>query len=141
LEWKIGLATPNEIDVLNIRQATFLAMRRAINALRIRPDYALVDGEGLQYGICSSSGIIRGDQRSFTIAAASIIAKETRDRLMTNLSQIHPAYRFEKNKGYGTKEHIEAILTEGVSPYHRSTFLRKLYGKTSDHSKNEVYIL
>ena len=137
LEWQIGLATPNEIDVFNIRQATFLAMRRAMNALRIRPDYALIDGEDLQCGICSSCGIIKGDQRSFTIAAASIIAKETRDRLMTNISQIHPAYRFEKNKGYGTKEHIEAIKTEGVSPHHRSTFLKKLFLEKNGNSKTK----
>jgi ribonuclease HII len=126
VEWKVGLATEKEIDYLNIRQATFLAMRRAINALKIIPDYALVDGERLPNGICSSLGIIKGDQKSFTIAAASIIAKERRDALMIEKSQIYPAYRFEKNKGYGTKEHIEAILREGDSSFHRETFLKKL---------------
>jgi ribonuclease HII len=126
MEWKVGLATEKEIDYLNIRQATFLAMRRAINALKIIPDYALVDGERLPNGICPSSGIIKGDQKSFTIAAASIIAKERRDALMIEKSQIYPAYRFEKNKGYGTKEHIEAILSEGDSSFHRETFLKKL---------------
>ena len=133
LDWKIGLATAKEIDSLNIRQATFLAMRRAINALNIRPDYALIDGENLHNGICLSSGITRGDLKSFTIAAASIIAKETRDRLMIEISQSHPVYRFEKNKGYGTQEHIEAIMTQGVSPYHRNTFLKKLLGKNCDY--------
>ena len=132
LEWKIGLATPGEIDLLNIRQATFLAMRRAINALRVMPDYALIDGESLPNSICPSSGIVKGDQKSFTIAAASIIAKETRDRLMIETGQTHQAYKFEKNKGYGTKEHIEAILTQGVSPYHRTTFLKKLFEKNSN---------
>jgi ribonuclease HII len=129
LDWKIGLSTAKEIDFLNIRQATFLAMRRAINALRVRPDYALIDGENLQNGTCPSLGIIKGDQKSFTIAAASIIAKETRDRLMKKSALSHTAYKFEKNKGYGTKEHIEAILSQGVSPYHRESFLTKLLGK------------
>jgi len=126
LEWKIGSATVEEIDLLNIRQATFLAMRRAIIALNIKPDYALIDGEDLPNGLCPSSGIIKGDQKSFTIAAASIIAKETRDRLMIKTGQRYPAYKFEKNKGYGTKEHLDAILTHGITPHHRRTFLKKL---------------
>jgi len=129
LEWKIGLATAAEIDYLNIRQATFLAMRRAINALSIQPDYALIDGENLPNGKCLSSGIIKGDQRSFSIASASIIAKETRDRLMARIGEDYPVYGFQKNKGYGTQEHIKAILNHGPSPYHRKTFLTKLSGK------------
>jgi ribonuclease HII len=129
LDWKIGLATAKEIDSINIRQATFLAMRRAINALRIRPDYVIVDGDRLPYGNCPSTGIIKGDQKSFTIAAASIIAKEIRDRFMVKLGLMYPAYGFERNKGYGTKEHIKAILTEGLSPYHRETFLKKIMVK------------
>jgi len=129
LDWKVGLATTQEIDFLNIRQATFLAMRRAINALKIKPDYALIDGENFHVGICPSSGIKKGDQKSFTIAAASIIAKQTRDRLMIELSQSYPVYKFEKNKGYGTQEHIDAIKTQGVSPYHRDTFLKKVTWK------------
>jgi len=129
LDWKIGLATAKEIDSINIRQATFLAMRRAIDALQIRPDYVIVDGEHLHYGICPSTGIIKGDQKSFTIAAASIIAKETRDKYMVKLGLNYPAYGFERNKGYGTKEHIKAILTEGMSPYHRETFLKKILVK------------
>lgn len=129
LEWNIGLATAQEIDLLNIRQATFLAMRRAINSLSIRPDYALIDGENLPDGICLSSGIIKGDQKSFTIAAASIIAKVSRDRLMVRIGKEFPAYRFHKNKGYGTREHIEAIINHGPCPYHRKTFLTKLSGR------------
>ena len=128
-EWQIGLATPKEIDYLNIRRATFLAMRRAINALKLRPDFILVDGEKLPKGICPSSGIVKGDQKSFTIAAASIIAKERRDALMVEKSEIYPAYRFERNKGYGTKEHIEAIVSEGETSFHRVTFLKKLIWK------------
>ena len=132
LDWKIGLATAREIDYLNIRQATFLAMRRAINALKIKPDYVLVDGENLPKCFCSSSGIIKGDQKSFTIAAASIIAKHRRDTLMIEKSQMYPAYRFDKNKGYGTKEHIEAIVANGESSYHRETFLKKFIRKNCD---------
>jgi ribonuclease HII len=129
IEWQIGLATPKEIDYLNIRRATFLAMRRAINALKHRPDFVLVDGEKLPNGICPSLGIIKGDQKSFTIAAASIIAKERRDALMVEKSEVYPAYRFERNKGYGTKEHINAIVSEGKTSFHRRSFLKKLTGK------------
>ena len=129
MDWQIGLATPKEIDYLNIRRATFLAMRRAINALKLRPDFILVDGEKLPNGICPSSGIVKGDQKSFTIAAASIVAKERRDALMVKKSELYPAFRFERNKGYGTKEHIEAILSEGKTSFHRATFLKKLIGK------------
>jgi ribonuclease HII len=129
IAWQIGLATPKEIDYLNIRQATFLAMRRAINALKIRPDFILVDGEKLTNSICPSSGIVKGDRKSFTIASASIIAKERRDALMIEKSEEYPAYRFERNKGYGTKEHIEAIVSEGETSFHRATFLKKLIGK------------
>jgi ribonuclease HII len=129
IEWKIGLATVKEIDYLNIRQATFLAMRRALNALKKLPDYVLVDGENLPKGNCPSSGIIKGDQKSFSIAAASIIAKQRRDALMIEKSEIYPAYRFEKNKGYGTQEHIKAIVSEGETSFHRKTFLKKLIGK------------
>jgi ribonuclease HII len=132
LDWKIGVATAKEIDFLNIRQATFLAMRRAMNALKIKPDYALIDGENLKNGICPSSGIIKGDQKSFTIAAASIIAKQRRDNLMIEKGQTYPVYRFDKNKGYGTREHIEAIVANGQSSYHRETFLKKLLGKNCD---------
>jgi len=131
IEWKIGLATAKEIDYLNIRQATFLAMRRAISALKINPDYALVDGERLPDGICPSSGIITGDQNSFTISAASIIAKQRRDTLMIEINEMFPNYRFYMNKGYGTQEHIEAIIEIGESTFHLETFLKKLVGINS----------
>ena len=129
IEWKIGQASEREIDYLNIRQATFLAMRRAINSLRIKPDFALVDGEKVPTAICPSTGIVKGDQISFTIAAASIIAKQRRDVLMIKKNKLYPSYRFDKNKGYGTQEHINAILKNGESKFHRETFLKKLVGK------------
>ena len=104
-------------------------MRRAINALSVKPDFTLVDGEKLPNGISLSEGIIKGDQRSFTIAAASIIAKQQRDNLMINKNEVYPNYRFDKNKGYGTKEHVEAILENGDTVFHRKTFLRKIAEK------------
>ena len=132
IDWQVGYATPEEIDYLNIRQATFLAMRRAMGALKVKPDYALVDGESLPRGICPSSGIFKGDRKSFTIAAASIIAKQYRDALMIEKSSRYPEYRFDKNKGYGTEEHIEAIVLNGESAFHRKTFLKKLIRKNFD---------
>jgi len=126
IEWRIGTASVAEIDRINIRQATFLAMRRALNSFRNRPDFALVDGEGLKMAMCASLGIVKGDNKSFTIAAASIIAKDTRDQYMLKLSQHYPHYRFEKNMGYGTREHIQAIKKYGICPVHRRTFLKRI---------------
>jgi ribonuclease HII len=126
LDWHTAIATVTEIDTLNIRIATHLAMRRAIEGLRIRPDYALIDGEDIDCGSCSSSGIIKGDRKSFTIAAASIIAKEIRDQLMRDLDAEYPVYKFEKNKGYGTMEHIRIIQEKGICRHHRISFLKKI---------------
>ncbi len=126
IDWRVGLATVEEIDFFNIRQATFLAMRRAIGTLTIKPDYALIDGEGIDNGVCISEGIIKGDRRSFTMAAASIIAKVIRDDYMKKINESYPVYQLGKNKGYGTKEHIQALISEGVCEHHRRTFLRKI---------------
>lgn len=126
IAWQIGVASVDEIDLLNIRQATFLAMRRAILSLKISPDYLLVDGESLPNGFCLSQGIIKGDQKSFTIAAASIIAKESRDQYMVELSKTHPEYHFENNKGYGTRAHREAIRDHGICKHHRKSFVQKI---------------
>ena len=126
LDWSIGSATVKEIDCVNIRQATFKAMRRAINTLTIKPDYALIDGESIGNGICASQGIIKGDNISFTIAAASIIAKDIRDDYMAKISKSYKMFKFEKNKGYGTKEHIQAIKNTGICKYHRKTFLKRI---------------
>jgi ribonuclease HII len=126
--YAIGSASVQEVDSFNIRQATFIAMNRAIKKLRIAPDFVLVDGENLPNAPCASRGIIRGDQKSFTIAAASIIAKVARDNLMRALDVEFPQYRFAKNKGYGTAEHIQILKRIGPSPYHRRTFLNKILG-------------
>lgn len=136
LAWAIGTASEIEIDQINIRQATFLAMRRAINNLEVQPDYLLIDGENLPDVAYGSRGIIRGDQLSFTIGAASIIAKVERDKLMIRLDSEYPSYKFAKNKGYGTAEHIRILKMLGPSPYHRLSFLSKiLNGKSTEGNR------
>ena len=119
----IGFATAAEIDAVNIRQATFLAMRRALSALAARPAYALIDGNDLAPGLCcAGETIVKGDGAILSIAAASIIAKVARDRLMRRLCAIHPAYGFSQHAGYGTRAHLAAIAAHGPCPYHRLSF-------------------
>jgi ribonuclease HII len=133
LSWAIGTASVQEIDQINIRQATFLAMRRAVESLKIKPDYLLVDGENLTHPPYNSMGVIHGDQISFTIGAASIIAKVERDNFMMKLDDSYPYYKFAKNKGYGTAEHIKILKQIGPSPQHRISFLtRILNGKMTE---------
>jgi ribonuclease HII len=126
LGYGLGLASVEEIDRFNIRQATFIAMKRAISALKIEPGYILIDGEYLPNVKYPGRGIIRGDRKCFTISAASIIAKVARDTYMQKLDSQYPIYKFAQNKGYGTSEHIAVIISEGPSPYHRHTFLGKI---------------
>ncbi len=118
----IGEAKVDEIDALNILQATMLAMQRAVAALITRPAHILVDGNQLPELPCRAQAIIKGDTRSLSIAAASIIAKEKRDQYMRQIGQHYPAYGWERNAGYGTKEHIEALRRFGPSPHHRRSF-------------------
>jgi len=118
----VGWASPQEIDTINIRQATFLAMTRAFDALQVPPDHALVDGNALPKLPCPATAIVKGDARSLSIAAASIIAKVSRDRVMVALAQQHPGYGWEENSGYPTKGHQEALVRLGVSPAHRRSF-------------------
>ena len=125
----IAMATEQEIDEINILQATFLAMERAVAQLSVKPDLALVDGNrepGLPMEVKT---VIKGDSRSANIAAASILAKVTRDRLMEELDEQYPAYGFAVHKGYGTKRHYEALREHGPCPIHRMTFLKKFYGE------------
>ncbi len=118
----VGQATPEEIDNINILQGTFLAMRRALNNLPQKPEYALVDGnQDPSLGIPTQT-IIKGDSRSLSIAAASVIAKVTRDRIMKNLHSQYPYYGWESNAGYPTKAHLEGIETHGITPHHRLSF-------------------
>jgi ribonuclease HII len=118
----IGQASVQEIDDINILQATFLAMRRAIEALPQKPAMLLIDGNRApDFGIPART-IISGDAKVLSIAAASIIAKVTRDRLMTQLAQAHPQYDWPHNAGYGTAKHLQALQQHGVTPHHRRTF-------------------
>jgi ribonuclease HII len=125
----IGHASPTEIDTLNILQATFFAMRRALDALRVPPDLALIDGNRLPRDLpCAGQAIVKGDARSLSIAAASIVAKVTRDRIMRDLDARHPGYGWAENAGYPTKRHINAIADLGLTPEHRRSFapIRKM---------------
>ena len=126
IAYGIAMVSEQEIDELNILQATFLAMRRAVEQLQTVPALVLVDGNrdpGL--GI-ETQTVVGGDGKSANIAAASILAKVTRDRYMIGLAEEYPAYGFEVHKGYGTKRHYAAILEHGVTPVHRRSFLKNL---------------
>ncbi len=126
-----GQASVEEIDRLNILKATFLAMARAVAALGLRPDHALVDGNALPPLPCPATGVVRGDQCSLSIAAASIAAKVTRDALMAELDRAHPGYGFARHAGYGTAAHREALERLGPTPHHRKSFApihKILYG-------------
>ncbi len=124
----IGFADHSEIDEINILQATFLAMERAIHSLNIKPQLALIDGNrSKDFGIPVKT-VVHGDSLSASIAAASVLAKVTRDDLMLKLAEEYPQYGFEVHKGYGTKAHYEALEKYGPCPVHRMTFLKKLYG-------------
>jgi len=131
VSWSLGSASVEEIEKVNIRQATFIAMRRAIESLNTKPDFVLIDGENLPQAIYASKGVVKGDSLSFTIGAASIIAKVNRDTYMQTLDKEYPVYKFAKNKGYGTAEHIQALKEHGPSPYHRRSFLGKILYKES----------
>lgn len=129
LAYSIALVDHQTIDEINILEATFLAMKNAVEGLPIPADFALVDGNRSKGLSIPHECVIGGDAKSPSIAAASILAKVTRDRLMLEYAAQYPAYLFEKHKGYGTKAHYEAILAHGPSPIHRMTFLKKFYDK------------
>lgn len=125
----IAFASEQEIDDINILQATFLAMQRAIDQLSVKPDFALIDGNREKdFGVPVKT-VVHGDSLSASIAAASVLAKVTRDDLMLKLSEQYPQYAFDIHKGYGTKAHYEAISAHGPCPVHRMTFLKKYYGE------------
>lgn len=129
IAYGVGLASHEEIDEINILQATFLAMRRAIDQLEGKAEFALIDGNReTDFGIPVQT-IVKGDSRSASIAAASILAKVTRDDIMEAMAAQYPQYGFAIHKGYGTKAHYEALRTYGPSPIHRMTFLKKFYGE------------
>jgi ribonuclease HII len=121
----IGMAGPREIDELNILQASILAMHRAIDALAVRPELLLVDGNRFHHPSIAFKTIIKGDSQHFTIAAASIVAKTERDRILVAFEEEYPGYGFSRHKGYPTKAHVQAIVRLGYSPIHRKSFVVK----------------
>ncbi|WP_242637359.1 ribonuclease HII [Desulfobacter hydrogenophilus] len=118
----IGMADHEEIDRINILQASLLSMKRAVEDLQVRPDYLLIDGKFTINSTIDQRSVIKGDALSLSIAAASIIAKVTRDRIMAELDLQYPEYGLKRHKGYPTKAHKEAILTHGPCPVHRKSF-------------------
>lgn len=126
----VGTASEKEIDEINILQATFLAMKRAVDGLKMHPQLALVDGNQIPpLDGTDVKTIVKGDSKSASIAAASIIAKVSRDRYMLEMAEKYPEYHFEKHKGYGTKLHYEMIERFGICDIHRKTFLKKVLNK------------
>ena len=129
IAYGIGLASESEIDEINILQATFLAMGRALEQLSVRPALALIDGNReTDFGLPVKT-VVKGDSLSANIAAASILAKVTRYNLMRELAQQYPEYGYDIHKGYGTKAHYEALRKYGPCPIHRRSFLKKFYGE------------
>ena len=129
IAYGIAFADHKEIDEINILQATYLAMERAINQMSVRPELALIDGNRAKdFGIPVET-VVHGDSLSASIAAASVLAKVTRDDYMMKMAEEYPGYDFEIHKGYGTKAHYAALTELGASPIHRMSFLKKFYGE------------
>ena len=124
LAWGIGWASAEEIDEVNILQATFLAMKRAVEALQVQPQWVLVDGNRMPSLKIPGEAVVKGDAQCASIAAASVLAKVSRDRLLREWDKKYSAYGFGKHKGYGTKAHYEAISQYGLLPIHRRSFLK-----------------
>ena len=123
LAWAVGIVSPEEIDQINILNASFLAMHRAIDQLKIRPEHLLIDGNRFNpYPNISHTTIVKGDGKYLSIAAASILAKTYRDDYMNQLHREYPVYDWDHNKGYPTKKHRAAIAAHGISPYHRKSY-------------------
>ncbi len=129
IAYGIAFASHEEIDEINILQATFLAMERALSQLTVKPDLSLIDGNRQKDFGLPVETVIKGDSLSANIAAASVLAKVTRDDYMLEMAQQYPQYGFDIHKGYGTKAHYEALSEHGPSPIHRMTFLKKFYGE------------
>ena len=129
LAYGIAFATEGEVDEINILQATFLAMERALSQLKVRPDLVLIDGNRQKDFGLPVKTVVKGDSLSANIAAASVLAKVTRDDWMIRQAQLYPKYGFEIHKGYGTRAHYAALEAHGPCPIHRMTFLKKFYGQ------------
>jgi len=127
LYWSFASVSPKEIDNINIQNATYLAMHKAIDNLGVIPEHLLVDGNTFEnYKKIPHTCIIKGDNKFLSIAAASIVAKVIRDKYMTEIHNNFPNYKWDSNKGYGSKYHIDSIISNGITPHHRNTFLKKI---------------
>ncbi len=130
VSYSYGMVFPEEIDKINILQATFRAMHLAINGLRYKPEFLMIDGNRFNDDSIPYTTVVSGDSKSVTIAAASIIAKVIRDKwVIENMAAEYKEYGFEKHKGYGTKAHYDAIDSYGITPHHRKSFLKKYFSK------------
>lgn len=129
IAWGVGIVSPQVIDEINILQATYLAMKQAIDKLKVKPDILFNDAVTIPGIDIDQVPIIKGDAKSQSIAAASIMAKVTRDRIMEEYDRLYPEYGFARHKGYGTKQHVEALKEFGPCPIHRSTFIKKILAK------------
>lgn len=132
VSYAVSLVPADVIDEINILQATFLAMRNAVSSLSVKPDIALIDGNQKPGLAIEERTIVKGDAKSISIAAASILAKVTRDRYMLEADKKYPEYKFAQHKGYGTKLHYEMLAEFGLCPEHRRTFLKKILGDGND---------
>ncbi len=129
ISWSVASVDEKIIDEINILQATYLAMKNAVEGLDVPADYALIDGNRMPPLSISGETVVKGDAKSMSIAAASILAKVSRDRFMLELDKKYPQYQFAKHKGYGTKLHYEMLTEHGISDCHRMTFLKSFIGE------------
>ena len=128
ISYSVAFGTVEEIEEYNILNATFIAMNKAIDGLNVKPDYALIDGNRVPKGIAiDCETVVKGDAKSASIAAASVLAKVTRDRLLLRYAEKYPEYGFEKHKGYGTAAHYDAVRRHGLCPVHRPSFFKKFF--------------
>lgn len=129
IAWSVSSVDEDKIDEINILNATFLAMNKAVDSLRVKPEFVFVDGNRIKDMVYPCKTIVKGDSKSINIAAASILAKVSRDRYICEVADKYPEYGFEGHKGYGTKAHIDAILKYGPCEIHRRSFLKKILGE------------